>query len=73
MESSPHWTHLAFALASAGEVLAAGIVLPIVCLACVMLRFLARGRQKVRLGLDDWLLVPAAVYPPSYVADKACL
>ncbi|RMZ39618.1 hypothetical protein CA14_010074 [Aspergillus flavus] len=61
MESSPHWTHLSFALASAGEVLAAGIVLPIVCLACVMLRFLARGRQKVRLGLDDWLLVPAAI------------
>ncbi|KAB8246627.1 hypothetical protein BDV35DRAFT_380546 [Aspergillus flavus] len=46
MESSPHWTHLSFALASAGEVLAAGIVLPIVCLACVMLRFLARGKQK---------------------------
>ncbi|KAE8310019.1 hypothetical protein BDV41DRAFT_566935 [Aspergillus transmontanensis] len=46
MESSPHWTHLPFLLASAGEVLAAGVVLPIVCLACVMLRFLARGKQK---------------------------
>ncbi|KAB8215947.1 hypothetical protein BDV33DRAFT_194772 [Aspergillus novoparasiticus] len=39
MESSPHWTHLPFLLASAGEVLAAGVVLPIVCLACVMLRY----------------------------------
>ncbi|GAB1192735.1 hypothetical protein APSETT444_001930 [Aspergillus pseudonomiae] len=60
MASSPHWTHLPFRLASAGEVLAAGIALPIACLVCVILRFLARARQKVRLGLDDWLLVPAA-------------
>ncbi|OGM42374.1 hypothetical protein ABOM_008391, partial [Aspergillus bombycis] len=61
MASSPHWTHLPFRLTSAGEVLAAGIALPIACLACVMLRFFARARQKVRLGLDDWLLVPAAI------------
>ncbi|KNG89331.1 hypothetical protein ANOM_002651 [Aspergillus nomiae NRRL 13137] len=61
MASSPHWTHLPFRLASAGEVLAAGVALPIACLACVTLRFLARARQKVCLGLDDWLLVPAAI------------
>ncbi|KAE8160740.1 hypothetical protein BDV40DRAFT_313556 [Aspergillus tamarii] len=48
MASSPQWTHLQFPLASAGEVLAAGVVLPIVCLACVMLRFVARGSQKIK-------------------------
>ena len=73
MASSPQWTHLQFPLASAGEVLAAGVVLPIVCLACVMLRFVARGSQKVRPGLDDWLLVPAAVSlpPPPTMQIKA--
>ena len=44
-----------------GEVMAAGIVLPLVCTTIVGLRFYVRKTQKVSIGIDDWLTIPALV------------
>ncbi|PQE29152.1 plasma membrane Pth11 protein [Rutstroemia sp. NJR-2017a BBW] len=37
----------------------AGIIWPPVCIAVVAARFATRNAQRVKLGLDDWLMVPA--------------
>ncbi|KAF2233660.1 hypothetical protein EV356DRAFT_567901 [Viridothelium virens] len=44
-----------------GETLAAGIVFPILEIAAVGLRFVARHRQKAAVSIDGWLIVPALV------------
>ncbi|CAD6445428.1 d50c81d9-2706-463f-b1d0-bde9585233ce [Sclerotinia trifoliorum] len=44
---------------SPGELLAAGIVLPLIALATISLRYMVRRSRKARFGVDDWLLIPA--------------
>ena len=46
---------------SASEIIALGAVWPPVCAIILGLRIYARKQKKVKLGLDDWLLVPAFV------------
>lgn len=55
------FVQLPFALVSPSEVLAAGVVLPVVGFIAVALRIYARRKQKVPLGWDDWLSVPAVI------------
>ena len=45
-----------FSYVDAGEVIAIGATLPIVCSAIVALRFFIRTRQRVYPGIDDWLI-----------------
>jgi hypothetical protein len=52
---------LPFALVDPGEVIAAGVVFPVVGLATVALRFYVRKVQKASWGLDDWLILPASI------------
>lgn len=54
--ASPQWLELPFDLVSPGDVLAAGIVLPIVCIVMACVRIRIRRHQKLPLGIDDWLL-----------------
>ncbi|KAF7932852.1 uncharacterized protein EAE98_004151 [Botrytis deweyae] len=42
-----------------GYVLAAGATFLVLCIVFVFLRILTRYLQKTRLGLDDWLTIPA--------------
>ncbi|KAK9771884.1 putative Integral membrane protein [Seiridium cardinale] len=60
--SSIQWLQLPFALVTPGQVLAAGIVLPLVCIACVGLRFYVRRLQKTSPGVDDWLIAVGVVF-----------
>lgn len=53
--ASIQWMVLPFNLVSPGDVLAAGIVLPIVCITMVCMRIRIRQLQKLSLGVDDWL------------------
>jgi hypothetical protein len=46
---------------SAGDILAANIVLPIVAMIIVSLRFWMRTSRKMGLGIDDWLILVALV------------
>jgi O-antigen/teichoic acid export membrane protein len=50
-----------FQYVSPGNVLAAGIILPILNILFVALRFYVRRTQKERIGIDDWLSIPSAV------------
>lgn len=43
------------------HVIAAGIGLPLLDIAAVLLRFAARKKQRQSLKADDWLLIPATV------------
>ena len=52
---------ITFAYTDSGEVIAAGVVLPFVGLACLGLRFAARAGKKNNIGIDDWLVVPSWV------------
>lgn len=54
--ASTQWMVLPFQLASPGQILAAGIVLPIVCIALAFVRIRVRQLQKLSLGIDDWLI-----------------
>lgn len=47
----------------AGEVLAAAIVLPLICITTVGLRFWLRSVQDWRIGRDDWTILAALVSP----------
>lgn len=49
-------------------VIALGVVLPAMDIIAVTLRFYARKKQKARLMMDDWLVVPALVIHPSSLA-----
>lgn len=55
------WTEAPFAFVSPGELLAAAIVLPLVCVVSVALRFYARRMQRYGLGVDDWMSAVATV------------
>ena len=44
-----------------GGVLAVSIALPILSIIAVFLRFYTRRLQKAKLGIDDWLTLPALV------------
>jgi hypothetical protein len=50
-----------FKYAYSGEVIAAGIVFPVFGIGCVALRFVARNGKNNKVGIDDWLCVPAVV------------
>lgn len=41
--------------------LAVAIVLPVLSAAAVGLRFYARRRQRINIGIDDWCTIPALV------------
>ena len=45
-------------------VIAAGAVLPTVCISLVGLRFYTRRLQKAQYETDDWLAIPAVVSSP---------
>ena len=47
-----------------GLVIAAGVVWPVVCITVVVLRFAARKIKNERIGVDDWLMLPALVSLP---------
>jgi len=47
--------------ASPGELVAAGVVLPILSIGAVVLRFYVRTSRKQNLAVDDWLMIPALV------------
>ena len=57
--SSGNELHIAFA--GAGEIMAAGIVLPLVGISVVSLRFWLRLVQKSSIGMDDWTIAGALV------------
>lgn len=52
---------LAISFVGPGEVVSAGITLPIVSILVVALRFWLRSYQKVKLGLDDYTILLALV------------
>lgn len=58
------FTQFPVAFASKAEILAAGIVLPIVCITIGVLRFATRHLQRMPFTLDDWLIIPAVVFSP---------
>ncbi|KAI1453656.1 hypothetical protein F4805DRAFT_442652 [Annulohypoxylon moriforme] len=60
--ASTQWLELPFALVTPGQVLSAGIVLPLVCMALVGMRFHIRRIQKTPLGIDDWLSTLGVVF-----------
>jgi hypothetical protein len=50
-----------FSYASPSEIIAASTVLPVLGIIVVGLRFQARVQDKVKIGIDDWLIVPGLV------------
>ncbi|CAG8949335.1 hypothetical protein HYFRA_00004961 [Hymenoscyphus fraxineus] len=58
---TPTYKKIPFIYVGPGEVMSAGIVLPLVCATVVGLRFYTRKSQKVALGLDDWLTIPSLI------------
>ncbi|MCJ1356886.1 MAG: hypothetical protein MMC33_006882 [Icmadophila ericetorum] len=50
-----------FRFNTAQEVVALGIALPAVCILVVSLRFFTRSLQKLRIGIDDWLILAGLV------------
>ena len=50
-----------FAWNTKGQVIAAAALLPFLGIVLVGLRFYSRIKNKVGLGADDWLIVPALV------------
>ena len=55
-------TNIGIRAPSPGDVIASGIVLPVLGIVAVSLRFYGRRVQRrQRLWIDDWLLIPAAV------------
>ena len=61
MAASQVYVQLPFGFVSPAEVIAAGVVLPVLGIIVVALRFHARRIQKAHVGIDDWLTVPASV------------
>lgn len=60
--SSPPPTELSVPYVVPAETYAASIILPIVGTILVVLRIYARVLQKISIGLDDWLILPALVH-----------
>ena len=56
------YLELAIPFVSPGEVLAAGITIPLVGIAAVGLRFWLRARQRAGIGADDYLILLALVW-----------
>lgn len=50
---------------NAGSVYALGILFPALCSLLLVLRFMARKAQKVKIGPDDWMALAARVVLPS--------
>lgn len=46
------------------NIIAVGVILPVLCIIAFMLRIYARSTRKQILGVDDWLLIPAVVEQP---------
>lgn len=62
MSSPPPAKYSTFAYQTPGQIISAGIVLPIVGIIVTGLRFWARNaQQKGAQGIDDWLMVPILV------------
>ena len=55
---------MSIGLPSPSLVIAASATLPAICVLTTILRFWARRLNKVKLMLDDWLILPALVYNP---------
>ena len=47
----------------AGEVMAAGIVIPIVAISVVASRFWLRSFKHIGVGVDDWFILASLVCP----------
>ncbi|KAI0423893.1 hypothetical protein F5Y09DRAFT_348290 [Xylaria sp. FL1042] len=56
------WYQLPFSLVTSGDVLGAGIALPLVSLGIVAVRFYIRTMQKAAAGFDDWCILIGAVF-----------
>lgn len=52
-----------FKFVNAGNVIAIGSALPVVCVIVVSLRFYTRTRQVAHVGIDDWLILAGTVVP----------
>lgn len=68
--ASTQWLVLPFHLITPNEVLAAGIVPPIVCITLVGVRITIRRSQNLALGPDDWLIGLGVLF---ITAMGACL
>lgn len=53
------WAPISYA--TPGELMAVGIVLPLVATVVVATRFYARSKQHGTIGADDWLILLAMV------------
>ena len=60
-----------FAFAYHSDVIAAGAAMPAVGIIIVTLRFWTRVKRKTRLGIDDWLMVPALVCKNAFSKSAA--
>ncbi|KAI1130734.1 hypothetical protein F5Y10DRAFT_107378 [Nemania abortiva] len=60
--ASIEWTKLPYAFITPGDVLAAGIVLPLVCLGLAALRFHIRLAQKAAVGAEDWCSALGSIF-----------
>ncbi|KAI5863060.1 hypothetical protein GGS23DRAFT_596829 [Durotheca rogersii] len=56
------WTPVPFRYVTPGEVFAAGLVFPLVCIALVSGRLYVRRHKKQQLGPDDWTAVFAVFF-----------
>lgn len=52
---------LPFVLITGGELMAAAIILPVVCTALVVMRFITRRTFKQAAGVEDWMSLAAMV------------
>ena len=50
-----------FTYAYHGKVIVAGVLLPVVGIIVVGLRIWARLKRRLKIGTDDWLIMPALV------------
>lgn len=59
--SSPKTNKLGVAYATAGELYAASIVLPVMGIISLAIRWYQRFQQPQGIRIDDWLMVPSLV------------
>lgn len=59
--AKPEVTSLCVPYATSGQIYAASIVLPVLGIVFVFLRLYSRVLQKISVGIDDWLMLPALV------------
>lgn len=57
--AKPEVTSLCVPYAASGQIYAASIVLPVLGIVFVFLRLYSRVLQKISVGIDDWLMLPA--------------